>query len=337
MESNKRKEFTPKKEEKFVNKKRPVEDVIVLSDDDELVENGDTRHAHVRSLKSELNAVDWSDDVPEYYRGNIKLPILHRKSPDIQEIVKICMFGPGEGKLALQKPLRVKETATFVVNQETIGLKHPYDLDADDIAGAFLKKDSVRFYEIIDDNEDPETLEMSSEVHVTRDSEGKVVSGSYNGRSNKGWKAKTADIKNVYAIIRRRAVHKKTQIEGGSFTRVIMFLMPVSEYNLVYGRLKDLPIFKLINPFIIVHYSLSAGIQSDDVHGNTHGNAKEGSTATEFRPREHSFKVECRTKTAMDTRAPRIIAQESSEKNDLLDSETDCSSIRDSKQITNYR
>ena len=139
MESNKRKEFTPKKEEKFVNKKRPVEDVIVLSDDDELVENGDTRHAYVRSLKSELNAVDWSDDVPEYYRGNIKLPILHRKSPDIQEIVKICMFGPGEGKLALQKPLRVKETATFVVNQETIGLKHPYDLDADDIAGAFLK------------------------------------------------------------------------------------------------------------------------------------------------------------------------------------------------------
>ena len=116
-----------------------------------------------------------------------------------------------------------------------------------------------------------------------------------------------------------------------------MFLMPVSECNLVYGRLKELPIFKLINPFIIVHYSLSAGIQSDDVHGNTHGNAKEGSTVTEFKPREHSFKVECRTKTAMDTRAPRIIAQESSEKNDLLDSETDCSSIGDSKQITNYR
>ena len=308
MESNKRKEFTPKKEEKLVNKKRPVEDVIVLSDDDELVENGDTRHAHVRSLKSELNGVDWSDDVPEYYRGNIKLPILHRKSPDIQEIVKICMFGPGEGKLALQKPLRVKATATFVVNQETIGLKHPYDLDADDITGAFLKKDSVRFYEIIDDNEDTDTLEMSSEVHVTRDSEGKVVSGSDNVRSNKGWKAKTTDMKNVYAIIRRRAVHKKTQIEGGSFTSVIMFLMPVGEYNLVYGRLKDLPTFKLINPFIIVHYSLSAGIQSDEVHGNTHGNAKEGSTATEFRPTEHSFKVECRTKTAMDTRAPRIIA-----------------------------
>ena len=82
---------------------------------------------------------------------------------------------------------------------------------------------------------------------------------------------------------------------------------------------------------------LSAGIQSDDVHGNTHGNAKEGSTATEFRPREHSLKGECRTKTAMDTRAPRIIAQESSEKNDLFDSETDCSSVRDSKQITNYR
>ena len=69
-------------------------------------------------------------------------------------------------------------------------MKHPYDLDADDIAGAFLKKDSVRFYEIIDDNEDTDTLEMSSEVHVTRDSEGKVVSGSYSVRSNKDGKLK---------------------------------------------------------------------------------------------------------------------------------------------------
>ena len=178
---------------------------------------------------------------------------------------------------------------------------------------------------------------MSTEVHVSRDSDGKVVSGTYNVRANKRWKAKTADMKNVYAVIHRRSVHKKTQADGGSFTRMITFLMHLSEYNLVYDRMKDLPIFKLTNPFIIVHYSLSAGAQSDDIHGDIHGNAQVGSTVTEFRPREHSLKVECRTKTAMDTRAQRIIAQESSEKNDLLDSETDCASIRDSKQITNYR
>ena len=152
MESNRRKEFIPKKEEELVNKKRSVEDVIVLSDDYEAVDNGNISRTNVRSLKSEFKSVDESDDVTEYYRGNVKLPILHRKSPDIQEIVHMCMFGPDEGKLALQKPLRIKETATFVVNQEKIGLGHPYDLDADDIAGVFLKKDSVRFYEIVKNN-----------------------------------------------------------------------------------------------------------------------------------------------------------------------------------------
>ena len=51
-----------------------------------------------------------------------------------------------EGKLALQKPLRIKKTATFVVNQEKIGLGHPYDLEADDIAGAFSKKGQRSFF-----------------------------------------------------------------------------------------------------------------------------------------------------------------------------------------------
>ena len=117
METNKCKEFTPKREEELVNKKS-VEDVIVLSDDDEPVGNGNISRTHVRSLKSEFNAVEKSDDDTEYHRENIKLSILHRKSPDIQEIVHMCMVGLDEGKLALQKLLRIKETAMFVVNQK---------------------------------------------------------------------------------------------------------------------------------------------------------------------------------------------------------------------------
>lgn len=84
-----------------------------------------------------------------------------------------------------------------------------------------------------------------------------------------------------------------------------------------------------------MHYSLSAGTQSDEIRGDTHGNAKVGSTVTKFRPREHSLKVESGEKARTETRAPRIITQESSEKNDVLDSENDCSSIRDPTQITN--
>lgn len=62
-----------------------------------------------------------------------------------------------------------------------------------------------------------------------------------------------------------------------------------------------------------------------------------GSTATEFGPREHSLKVECRTKAGSDRRAPRIIAQEFTEQIDILDADSDCSVIRDPKQVTNCR
>ena len=96
-------------------------------------------------------------------------------------------------------------------------------------------------------------------------------------------------MKNVCDVIRWRAVHKKMQANKGSFTRMIMFLVHLREYNLRYGRLKDVSTFKLTNPFIFVHYSLSAGTQSDDIYGDIHRNAQVGSTVTEFRPREHSL------------------------------------------------
>jgi hypothetical protein len=68
------------------------------------------------------------------------LPLLHTKSPELEEIIKVCKFGPEPEKLVKQKPLRVHESATFVINQGGIRLKHPFHLDADDISGAFRKK-----------------------------------------------------------------------------------------------------------------------------------------------------------------------------------------------------
>ena len=44
-----------------------------------------------------------------------------------------------------------------------------------------MKKDRVRFFEIF--NKDPEEFEISTEVHVSRDAQGNVVSGTYNVRT----------------------------------------------------------------------------------------------------------------------------------------------------------
>lgn len=138
-------------------------------------------------------------------------------------------------------------------------------------------------------------------------------------------------------MISWKAVHKKTKAEEGScFTRVINYLMPLMDHNKVNGKLKDLGTYHLTCPFLIVHYYFK-GSENVCVHGDTHGNVKPGSTATEFGPREHSSKVECRTKTGTDRRAPRIIAQEFTEQIDILDSDSDCSVIRDPKQVTNCR
>jgi hypothetical protein len=261
------------------------------------------------------------------------LPLLHTKSPELEEIIKVCKFGPEPEKLVKQKPLRIHESATFVINQGGIGLKHPFDLDADDISGAFTKKDNVRFYEV-EGNEDK--LIISSEVHVTRDRNGRIIAGTYNKRTREGWKPKTANMSKLHAVFRRRAVHKETlEKEGSSFNRVIMFVMSVAEYNNVKGKIKDMKIYNLLYPYIIMHYYFTGG-RVVPIHGQPHGNAK-SANATEFRPREHSTKVELRENAASDMRAPRIVALESTEEIQLLEIDSDCTIVRDLKQITNYK
>ena len=248
----KRKDFTPKKKNQESLKKA----FVVLSDSSDSSE-GDLdevlgqavrkkcehdQQQHIRKLDFCVVVDDDDGDSPApiFYRGNKNLPLYSRESPSISEIFSVCMFGTDATRIAKQKPLRIRENGTFVVHQKNIQLKHPYDLDADDTPGAFTKKDSVRFYEVKINKED-RTLALSSEVHVTRDDEGRVLSGSYNKRVQTTWKARPADLSQVYAVFRRRAVHKKTQKEeGASFTRVVMFIMPLNEFNQVNGKLKDM-------------------------------------------------------------------------------------------------
>ena len=176
-----------------------------------------------------------------------------------------------------------------MVKQTLINLKHPFDLDAHDIAGAFSKKDSVRFYEV---DGEIDNFTVSSEVHVIRDESGEVVSGTYNERTSKRWKLMVVDLAKLYAVIRRRAVHKETlKKEKSSFARVIIFVMSIHEYNHVKGRIKDLKEYMLVNPHIIVHYFTGGHVVP--IHGQAHGNAK-SSNATEFKPHQHSTKVALR-------------------------------------------
>ena len=55
---------------------------------------------------------------------------------------------------------------TFVLNQSQVDLKHPFDLDVDQIRGAFIKNDKVRFYECEVDAEGDLTY---NKVHIRKD------------------------------------------------------------------------------------------------------------------------------------------------------------------------
>ena len=96
-----------------------------------------------RNLNLEGEAIDTVETEISYYQGNLDLPMIWTNFdfswPNKEQIIKICEFGPPSDVIVKKKPLRIKENATFVVKRTLINLKHPFDLDADDIAGAFSK------------------------------------------------------------------------------------------------------------------------------------------------------------------------------------------------------
>lgn len=251
----------------------------------------------------------------KYHSGNHNLPMIHQENPGLDEIFEICYGAeiPPE-HVVKQKPLRVKKTATFGIDQTNIGLKHPYDLDADDNAGTFLKKDSYRFYEVLM-NEDGSVC-VSTEVHVNQKSKGEVISDVINRRSSSGGKKVDADISRVFAVIRRRATLQKTLREHGyRFKRCTTFIMHVNEFNSMYGKLKDLKTYKLVYPHIIQHYYFDG--PEVQVESDVHGNAK-GENATEFRPRGYSLKKEIQETMTTEKRALRLIAQDFTEESDIF-------------------
>lgn len=170
--------------------------------------------------------------------------------------------------------------------------------------GSFVKRDQVRFYQVkIKGNEE---LEVSTEVRVTKNSKGDVTGGTYNRRKDNTWQPKKANPSNLYAVVRKRAVHKETLKEYNSaFTRYVIFVMPVEEYNQVHGKLKNLKEYQLSLNMIISHYYFNTGYAVPIVPSK-HCNATKKDTPV-FRTTQHSLKQECKEAVALNRNtAPRL-------------------------------
>jgi len=133
----KRKDLTPKKEEDQTLRKRRQQVQITLSSDEEEPASCN------RNLDHEFT--DSDENIESYREG---LPIYNKRSPSIKEIFKLCLQQDvSQDYFVTVKPNRIKGTATFLVNQEVLNLKHPFDLDCDDTGGSYIKKEHTRFYE----------------------------------------------------------------------------------------------------------------------------------------------------------------------------------------------
>ena len=111
--------------------------------------------------------------------------------------------------------------------------------------------------------------------------------------------------------------------------------MPIAEYNEIYGRLKNMQSYTLKCPTMIMHYYFNSE-DSVPLVASAHGNA----TREHTRPcisREHSLKQTVKEIVRTDVRAPRIIQDEKSKDIDLLDPPLLSTTIRDNKQLYNYR
>ena len=120
-----------------------------------------------------------------------------------------------------------------------------------------------------------------------------------------------------------------------AFTRYVIFIMPIAEYNEIYGRLKNMQSYTLKCPTMIMHYYFNSE-DSVPLVASAHGNATREHTRP-FISREHSLKQTVKEIVRTDVRAPRIIQDEKSKDIDLLDPPLLSTTIRDNKQLYNYR
>ena len=145
----------------------------------------------------------------EYLNNDENLAIYSRERIDVKQIFSICLNSNVSENLICKKcPLRVNGNATFIIHHDQCNLKHPFDLQADNIGGTFTRKDHVRLYEAV--RNDSEEISLSLEVHVEKEN-GKVIGGTISSKVSGKWEQSEANLNNKYVEVRKREEHKKSK------------------------------------------------------------------------------------------------------------------------------
>ena len=163
----------------------------------------------------------------EYFNNDENLPIYSREGNDVKQIFLICLNANVlENLIGKKCPLRANENATFIIHQDHCNVKHPFDLQADNIGGKLTRKDRVHFYEAV--RNDGEEISLSLEVDAEKEN-GKVIGGKINSKVGGKWEQRETSFKQVYVAVRKRAEHEKWKESKASLVRYIIFVMTLEE------------------------------------------------------------------------------------------------------------
>ena len=101
----------------------------------------------------------------EYFKDDQRALIYLRKHLGMKEIFIACTGSVNNRMICQKCPLRVKENATFILNQNDCRIRHPFELQADNITGSFKRRDMVRFYEC---TRNYDGLLLMTKIHVVK-------------------------------------------------------------------------------------------------------------------------------------------------------------------------
>ena len=192
-----------------------------------------------------------------FFKKDELLPIDSRDNPDLKEIFQIRTGNVNENLICKKRPYRGRETATFIINQNTTKVVHPFNLETDDLGVKMALTENIRFYEyeIIDNSPN-----VSHEVTVRKDEKGRVINGTYKEHQGKIWCEVEAIPKKLYEVVRRRA---SLSDHCGPLTRYVTFIMALDACNHHKNNIREKKSYLLRHPYIIVNYPLHGSLETE--------------------------------------------------------------------------
>ena len=126
-----------------------------------------------------------------------------------------------------KRPLRVKENPAFIFDQCYCCIRHPFDLQADNIAGFFKRSDKIRFFKC---TRNDDGLLSLTKVHAVKEGNN-VIRGIVKSQIVGKWREREAELEHMLSLVRKRSEHIETAKQEKRYVGQISFILTLEEFN----------------------------------------------------------------------------------------------------------